>query len=247
MVLAAAGIRYFGRGIKADPRHPLNLVPRQVPFCWAAPDGSRVLTLYVENYAYASRWALDASLGGRTGEGFSRPLGGYEARADYPFDAVFLHGAVSDNCPLKPELAGGVAAGRTLEYPKIILSHNADYFAYIEKKYGDKLPVYRGSGGAYWEDGARLVGPRDDALPWRPRSGWPTRRRRWPWPSGSAGRKSTGPTPSTTSGATACFTTSTPHRALLGRRAGERLHQGPMEDQGPVRPRRGRWGNGHAG
>jgi alpha-mannosidase len=40
------------------------------------------------------------------------------------------------------------------EYPKLILSRNAEFYEYIEKNYGAKLPVYRGSAGAYWEDGA---------------------------------------------------------------------------------------------
>ena len=79
----------------------------------------------------------------------------YEARADYPYDAVFLHGAVSDNQPLNVHLAEVAKQWNDrYEYPKIILSHNAEFFEYIEKKYGEKLPVYRGSAGTYWEDGA---------------------------------------------------------------------------------------------
>ncbi len=154
MILSGAGIRYFSSGSNRDHSYPFNHLFGSRPFWWEGPDGSRVLTLYVENYAYASRWALDATLEAARAR-VTEELAGYEKRTDYPYDAVFLHGAVSDNCPLKPELARVVQEwNQRYEYPKIILSHNADFFAYIEKKYGDKLPVFRGSGGAYWEDGA---------------------------------------------------------------------------------------------
>jgi hypothetical protein len=153
-ILAEAGIRYFSSGSNRDHSYPFNHLFGSKPFWWEGPDGSRVLTLYVENYAYASRWALDATLEAARAR-VSEELAGYEKRADYPYDAVFLHGAVSDNCPLKAELASVVQEwNRRYEFPKIILSHNAEFFAYMEKKYGDQLPVFRGSGGAYWEDGA---------------------------------------------------------------------------------------------
>jgi hypothetical protein len=153
-ILAGAGIRYFSSGSNRDHSYPFNHLFGSRPFWWEGPDGSRVLTLYVENYAYASRWALDASLEAARAR-VTEELAGYEKRTDYPYDAVFLHGAVSDNCPLKAELASVVQEwNRRYEFPKIILSHNAEFFGYIEKRYGDKLPVFRGSGGAYWEDGA---------------------------------------------------------------------------------------------
>ena len=82
-------------------------------------------------------------------------LAGYEGRKDYPFDAVFLHGAVGDNQPLDGRLAEVARQwNEKYEYPKLILSRNAEFFEYIEKRFGDKLPVFRGSAGTYWEDGA---------------------------------------------------------------------------------------------
>jgi len=153
-VLAGAGIRYFSSGSNRDHSYPFNHLFGSRPFWWEGPDGSRVLALYVENYAYASRWALDTDLQTARARVVER-LQGYESRNDYPYDAVFLHGAVSDNCPLSPRLASVVKEwNERYEFPKIILCHNAEFFTYFEKKYGDKLPVYRGSGGTYWEDGA---------------------------------------------------------------------------------------------
>ena len=154
MVLAGAGIRYFSSGSNRDHSYPFNHLFGSRPFWWEGPDGSRVLTLYVENYAYASRWALDASVEAAKAK-VVEALEGYEKRSDYPFDAVFLHGAVSDNCPLNARLAEICKAwNERYEFPKVILSPNADFFEYFEKRYGDQLPVHRGSGGAYWEDGA---------------------------------------------------------------------------------------------
>ena len=68
---------------------------------------------------------------------------------------MFLHGAVSDNVALNPKLAEVCKEwNERYEFPKIILCRNAEFFEYIEKNFADKLPVYRGSGGTYWEDGA---------------------------------------------------------------------------------------------
>ena len=82
-------------------------------------------------------------------------LAAYENRKDYPYDAVFLHGAVGDNGPLNEQLAETAKQwNERYAFPKIILCQNAEFHEYIEKHYGDKLPVYRGSAGTYWEDGA---------------------------------------------------------------------------------------------
>ena len=54
------------------------------------------------------------------------------------------------------------------EFPKIILCHNAEFFEYIEKNYGDKLPVFRGSAGTYWEDGAGSSARETTLCPQRP-------------------------------------------------------------------------------
>ncbi len=79
----------------------------------------------------------------------------FEGRDNYPYDAVFLHGAISDNQLLTPRLAEVVKEWNDrYEFPKLILSRNAEFFQYIEKHYGDRLPVVRGSAGTYWEDGA---------------------------------------------------------------------------------------------
>jgi alpha-mannosidase len=154
MLLANSGIRYFSSGINNDRAYTFDQLQRQSPCWWEGPDGSRVLMNYASSYAQASGWGLEQSLATAR----SRVLGqlqDYEKRADYPYDAVFLHGAVGDNSTFGARLAEIAQAWNAqYEYPKIILCQNAEFFEYIEKNYGSKLPVVRGSAGAYWEDGA---------------------------------------------------------------------------------------------
>ena len=154
MILAGAGIRYFSSGINNDRAYNFTQMQNKCPCWWEGPDGSRVLMMYTWQYAQAAQWALTESFDQARARVLEN-LRQYEARADYPYDAVFLHGAVSDNQPLNVHLAEVAKQWNDrYEYPKIILSHNAEFFQYIEKKYGEKLPVYRGSAGTYWEDGA---------------------------------------------------------------------------------------------
>lgn len=153
-LLAGAGIRYFSSGINNDRAYTFNKMQNKCPCWWEGPDGSRILMMYTFQYAQAQQWALTDNLEAARPRVLAN-LSHYESRSDYPFDAVFLHGAVSDNCPLAPRLAEVAQQwNERYEFPKIILSHNAEFFEYIEKHYGDKLPVFRGSAGTFWEDGA---------------------------------------------------------------------------------------------
>jgi hypothetical protein len=153
MILANSGIRYFSSGINTT-RGPFNQLFGKCPCWWEGPDGSRVLMMYVGGYAHAGGWGLDASVE-RARSNILGAIKGYEGRKDYPYDAIFLHGAVSDNCLMNPRLADVCKAWNDrYEFPKVILCHNAEFFEHIEKTFGDKLPVVKGSAGTYWEDGA---------------------------------------------------------------------------------------------
>ena len=156
MVLAGSGIRYFAAGSNNTRGPTFTQMYDKCPCWWEGPDGSRVLTMFVPSYAYAQRMGLDANVALARQRILDR-LQSYESRGDgYPyFDAIFLNGAVSDNCLLNAKLAE-VCHKWNLRYayPKIIVCHSAEFFEYIDKKYGDKLPVFRGSAGTYWEDGA---------------------------------------------------------------------------------------------
>jgi alpha-mannosidase len=154
MLLAQSGIRYFSSGINNDRAYTFDRMQGRSPCWWEGPDGSRVLMMYMASYAQASGLGLDQSVSAARARVLSH-LRALEAQTNYSFDAVFLHGAVGDNSTFSPRFAEVAKAwNERYEFPKIILSHNAEFFEYIEKKYGDRLPVFRGSAGTYWEDGA---------------------------------------------------------------------------------------------
>jgi hypothetical protein len=155
MILANAGIRYFGDGINAERAVTFTHMDRRSPCWWEGPDGSRVLMMFVRpSFAYALRMGFHTSLEAAR-KLTLKHLAEYEARDDYPYDAIFFNGASNDNWPIEPKLPGIVEAwNRKYAFPRIICCRYAEFFEYIEKQYGNKLPVVRGSGGTYWEDGA---------------------------------------------------------------------------------------------
>ncbi len=154
MLLANAGIRYFSSGINNDRAYPFDTMQQQSPCWWEGPDGSRVLMVYASMYAQASALGLDQSLEAASTRVQQYVLN-FQSRTNYPYDALFLHGAVGDNSIVSARLLEVVRAwNERYEYPRIILSHNAEFFEYIEKHFAGKLPTFRGSAGGYWEDGA---------------------------------------------------------------------------------------------
>jgi len=154
MMLANSGIRYFSEGSNNTRAVTFTTMYDKSPCWWEGPDGSRVMMMFQPSYAYAVRMGLQQSVE-TARQRLLKHLAGYEGREDYPYDAIYLNGAVSDNQPLNPRLAEVVQAwNERYEFPKIILCNNAEFYQHIEEKYGDQLPTYRGSGGTYWEDGA---------------------------------------------------------------------------------------------
>jgi hypothetical protein len=155
--LRAAGIRYFATGINTDractfthlqSEHTFPL--GQYLFWWEGPDGARVLTYFSPGYGHGS-----ALLSPDPEGPIMALIQRHERLPAYPYDAIYLYGAFSDNCPIDARLAEVVHAwGQKYEYPKVILSSNAEFFKYIEDHFADKVPVIRGCGGTYWEDGA---------------------------------------------------------------------------------------------
>jgi len=162
-LLAEVGIRSFANAINQN-RAPILFSTRlneTSPFYWEGLNGERVMTWFSRAYAQLSLLARVYS---------DFPVFSYEymqavvpqfllryMRADYPVDAVMVYGAYSDNAvmPEKGDEVDLIARwNQEYAYPKLIVATDVDYFAYIEKHFTDRLPVYRGDAGAYWEDGA---------------------------------------------------------------------------------------------
>ena len=150
MVLAHSGIKYFIEGVNGD-RAPHATHGLKNPFYWEGPDGSRVLCHIAGGYAMAG--GLISSME-RATEQLPGYLAGYE-NAGYPYDAVLVNGAFSDNQGVAAWLPEVVEKWNAeWEYPKLILGRPADFFSYIENNFAEKIPVLKTDFGGWWEDGA---------------------------------------------------------------------------------------------
>ncbi len=153
MIAAQSGVRYLAHGIN-NGRAPTFRPYAKSPCWWQGPDGSRVLVAFSEAYGQARSWGVCTSVSRAKAE-LTAKLGGLEKRADYPYDAVYAHGEESDNTGLDPTIAEVVKEwNERYVFPRIVLTGGPDFFEHMEKTFGDKLPVLKGSGGTYWEDGA---------------------------------------------------------------------------------------------
>lgn len=154
-ILAASGIKYFSAAANADrgPTLMLGDLHRRSPFWWEGPDGSRVLMWYARHYhQIGSEFGLPTQIA--TGyEGLASFLRVYD-RPDYPSNAVLLHGSQWENTSLYPQQARLAKEWNSMfAYPQLRFSGFAEAIEAAAGANKDKLPVIRGDGGPYWEDG----------------------------------------------------------------------------------------------
>jgi len=124
------------------------------PFWWEGIDGRRVVAWFARSYLQLWRLVGDAPSIDRLERTVPQFLARYR-RSNYPVDAVLLYGLYTDNAAIRDGEVDIIKKWNdTYAYPKITPSTDADYHEYITRNFGKKLPVYRGDGGAYWEDGS---------------------------------------------------------------------------------------------
>ncbi len=156
MLLSKSGVRYFAEAVNSQ-RAPIfrgaNPSFKQSPFWWQGLDGSRVLAIFTEQYAQAGAIGLTSSF-----EELGTRLPGWLKQFDnatYPADAAYIYGAFSDNQPIDTKYASIAEAWNAKYlYPHLSIGKVSDFFHYVERTAGAKLPVVRGDFGVYWEDGA---------------------------------------------------------------------------------------------
>ncbi|HZO99304.1 MAG TPA: polysaccharide lyase family protein [Terriglobia bacterium] len=154
-VMAAAGLKYFVAA-SDNWRAPVLLFSRlneKSPFWWEGPDGGRILMWYSRHYIQvASLFGLPPQVGaGRD----SLPifLQAYD-HPDYRSDGALIYGTQVENTDLFPQQAAlATNWNRVYAYPKLQFTGFAEAMQYIASQFGDSIPVVRGDGGPYWEDG----------------------------------------------------------------------------------------------
>ncbi|OIN99032.1 hypothetical protein COY52_10035 [Candidatus Desantisbacteria bacterium CG_4_10_14_0_8_um_filter_48_22] len=153
-VLAKAGIKYFSMST-----NPIRSFRPEVPypFYWVSPGGGKVLAWNTESKEPGSWYGRGYSLGlGESYEKVSGLLPGYLRKLEKegcPYDAVCIRTAM-DNAGPHIELSK-IAREWNEKHgsPKIIVATNREYFEYMERKYGRRLPFYKLAWPDWWADG----------------------------------------------------------------------------------------------
>lgn len=160
-LLRDAGVKAFSNGANQSRAPILHYsdLNEDSPYWWEGMNGERVFMWYARSYVQLKRL---------TGPGWGGEVSSFEflkrsvpqflvryIRDAYVPDAVMIYGAYVDNAsiPAQGEAPAIAAWNKEFEFPKLVVATDAEYFNYVEKHFADKLPVYRGDCGAYWEDG----------------------------------------------------------------------------------------------
>lgn len=156
-----SGVKAFSNGAN-QTRAPIlhfSELNEDSPYWWEGMNGERVFMWYSRSYVQLKRltgpgWGGDISSVEYLKRSVPQFLVRY-IRDNYAPDAVMIYGAYVDNAaiPAHGEAPAIEAWNKEFEFPKLVVAKDSDYFNYVEKHFADKLPVYRGDCGAYWEDG----------------------------------------------------------------------------------------------
>ncbi|OFX42079.1 MAG: hypothetical protein A2X03_14290 [Bacteroidetes bacterium GWA2_40_15] len=145
------GVKYLIMGINETR----SVLPFDKPACfwWESPSGARLLAFRADHYMTGNFFGAESDA--------IKPenLLGHLADLDkkgYPFDRIGIQfsGYFTDNAPPSTTACNHVIEwNRKYEYPKIRLAVASEFQEYVEKNYGDNLPVYRNAWLDWWTDG----------------------------------------------------------------------------------------------
>lgn len=142
------GLANHGRAATADS----DEVHLRSPFVWEGLDGQGVLAHVADSYSQLRFMAGDPQTLPGAAQALERYLGRYEREDHLPSDIAVV-GTHADN----EDLADGDTSlvprwNAAYAWPRMVVSTLADYLDVV-RPLRDRLPVRRGDGGSFWEDG----------------------------------------------------------------------------------------------
>jgi hypothetical protein len=153
--LAQAGLKYIsdgpnaGTGMVGDRIGYVRVQWENHPFRWLGPSGRERVIYWGAQGGY--------SIGHHSGSIRDAIAELTKQLEDwgYPYDIVQLRWTKGDNgAPDESVMPIVREWNAKYAWPKLVISTTSEAFHEFEKRYGDKLPVYRGDLTPYWEDGA---------------------------------------------------------------------------------------------
>lgn len=191
-VLERSGTKYLVTGANLFIGVSTSLAPGKVPFYWESPDGSKVLTWisqgkrggYVEALTdfYLDPYSLDPYTDKTPFDMFNPELAGKKTdleimeigvtellnrynNAGYSYDAVmamYAHDFIEPTDVINLSKAVSLWNSKHDEV-KLRIATPTEFLEYIESKYGNSLPTYRGEWSGLWSE-AKTQSPRISAL-----------------------------------------------------------------------------------
>ncbi len=145
------GVKYLVMGINQTR----SILPFDMPTCfwWEAPSGARLLAFRADHYMTGNFYGLESKAIKQ--ENMLWHLADLDKRG-YPFDRIGIQfsGYFTDNAPPSTAASDLVKKwNEKYESPKLRLAVASEFSEYVEKNYGDKLPVYRNAWLDWWSDG----------------------------------------------------------------------------------------------
>jgi alpha-mannosidase len=146
------GVKYLVMGINTDR----SIKPFDKPTCfwWEAPSGARLLAFRADHYMTGNNFGIESKA--IKPENLLWHIADLDSRG-YQFDRIGIQfsGYRTDNAPPSTAACELVKQwNEKYEYPKLRLAVASEFSEYVEKNYGDKLPVYRNAWLDWWTDGA---------------------------------------------------------------------------------------------
>jgi hypothetical protein len=154
--LAAAGVKYLSDGVNYCDRIGSALVAWQdKPFWWVPASGRGRVLVWTPYMGYAASHLWGPLTAPKAQQQLLQRLRELETQG-YPYDIVQMRwSGFGDNAVPDPTLIDAVKEwNATHVWPHLQIATAGEMFREFARRYGDRLPVYRGDFTPYWEDGA---------------------------------------------------------------------------------------------